>query len=178
MSGNWTRLGIAVRDARETRSLTQAELGDLVGVGATTIANIERARVKKISPTLRAIAREFGWGAGSIEGILAGGDPLPATPGHLNAPVVQPDADPPAVIGTEGLGLRVVEALAAGTTLDSTVIPLGPNGEMVVIVKGKPTASRAQLRAELEAWEQREGHLRRLGLTPADPATDDPSDNG
>lgn len=41
-------------------------------------------------------------------------------------------------------------------------MPLSPNTEMVVVVKGKPDATHDQIEAALAAWEKRGGHLDRL----------------
>jgi transcriptional regulator with XRE-family HTH domain len=172
MSEKWVRLGAAVRDAREAKGLTQGELGARVGVGNTTIANIERARVARATPTIRAVARELGWKPGSVEAILDGGDPVLADTQPAKPP------EPPALPVNEGLPMRVARTLAEGTTLDTTIVSLGPNADMVVVIKGKPTATPEQLRAELEEWERREGHLRRLGLTADGPTSDESSATG
>lgn len=161
------RLGAAIREARKAMRLRQADIGDAVGVGATTIANIEQARTRAITPTLRSVARVLGWAPDVIERVLAGGDaPEPqrgAATVHGEAQVLEAQSFPP-----EGMPLRIARALAEGSTLDTTIVPLGPGADMVVVVKGKPTASPEELRAALLAWEEREGHLDRLGLTADD----------
>jgi transcriptional regulator with XRE-family HTH domain len=172
MDDEWVRLGAAVREAREAKGLKQAQLGEAVGVGATTIANIERARTRAITPTLRSVARVLDWPPDTIETVLAGGEP-PA-PGDGEDVVAQDGQGQVALLqaktysAPEGMPLRVARALAEGATLDTTIVPLGPGADMVVVVKGKPTASPEELRAALLAWEQREGHLDRLGLVADD----------
>ncbi len=171
MDDEWVRLGAAVREAREAKGLKQAQLGEAVGVGATTIANIERARTRAITSTLRSVARVLDWPPDTIETVLAGGEP-PA-PGD-GVDVVAQDGQGQVTLqaktysAPEGMPLRVARALVEGTTLDTTIVPLGPGADMVVVVKGKPTASPEELRAALLAWEQREGHLDRLGLVADD----------
>lgn len=166
MSEDWGRLGAAVREAREARRLTQAGLGAEVGVGETTIANVERARTRKVTPTLRSVARVLGWTPDSIEAVLAGGSPRPQ-------PDLVTQTDDGAVelqvkkLSAGGMPLRIAQALMEGSTLDTTIVPLGPGADMVVVVKGRPTASPEELRAALLAWERREGHLDRLGLAEA-----------
>lgn len=168
MSEDWARLGAAVREAREAKGLTQAGLGAEVGVGETTIANVERARTRKVTPTLRSIARVLGWTPGSIDALLGGGSPT-AQPDL----VAHRDDGPPTLIemksfARDGMPLRIAQALTEGETLDTTIVPLGPGADMVVVVKGRPTASPEELRAALLAWEKREGHLERLGLVAED----------
>jgi transcriptional regulator with XRE-family HTH domain len=168
MSEDWVRLGAAVREAREAKRLTQAGLGAEVGVGETTVANVERARTRKVTPTLRSMARVLGWTPDSIEAVLAGGSPT-AQPDI----VVRRDDGTVAEIeikkyAREGMPLRIAQALTEGSTLDTTIVPLGPGADMVVVVKGRPTASPEELRAALLAWEKREGHLERLGLVADD----------
>lgn len=167
METGWELVGAAVRAARDGQKLTQEELGDRVGVSTGTIRAIERGqRFTKVTPTLRAVERVFGWGVGSIESIRDGGNPLPGGKPAVHA--TSPTQAPAAEVVTEGLPWRVVDALAKGTNLDARVRSLGPNTEMVTIIKGRPDASREQLLAELLDWERAEGHLDRLGETPDD----------
>lgn len=173
MSEKWARLGAEVRRARDAKGLTQAELGARVGKGDTTIANIENARLVKITRTMRDVARELGWAEGSVEAVLAGGDPIAAEAAPPE--VAAPATDPPAASVADGLPMRVARILAEGAPLDTTIVPLSDDADMVVLVMGKPTATPAALRAVLEDWERRGGYLERLGLTPKPPASDDPS---
>lgn len=165
MEPDWARLGAAVREARKIRGLTQAGLGDLVGVGETTVANIERGRVKKITPTMRAIAREFGWPAAAIDDLLHGGPDPAVTPGRPATADTAPEATP-----NEGVPLRIARALAEGATLDTRIVPLGPNSDMVVVVKARRNATPEELERELLEWERKEGHLERLGEVADDPS--------
>jgi transcriptional regulator with XRE-family HTH domain len=163
MDPQWERLGAAVKKARKERRITQPRLGELVGVSRTVIQNIESGRAyAKVTGSLRDLEVALGWKRGSIEAILDGGDPIPA--GEANS-----TADGAVAVNTEGLPMRIAQTLAEGATLDTTIVPLSADAQMVVIVKGKPNADPAQLRAALEEWERKEGHLRRLGLTPTEP---------
>lgn len=154
MDDRWARLGKALAASRRAQNLTQADVAAEAGVGLATIQSIERGtQVKDPTPSMRVYATIVGWAAGSIEAVLAGGEPTPA------AQLTEATAG----ATTEGLPLRVARALTEGTTLDTTIVPLSPGAEMVVIVKGKPNATPAEIRAALLAWEAREGHLDRLG---------------
>ncbi|WP_405582602.1 helix-turn-helix domain-containing protein [Streptomyces sp. NBC_01190] len=158
MDGDWSRLGKAVQAARNGMGLSQVGLGELAGVKRTAIQTIERGHTfLRVTSTLRDVEHALGWGRGSIELILAGGDPLaPGEPGEL-------DSNGRLRSGAYGgLPLRVTHALTEGTTLDTTIVPLTPNAEMVVVVKGKPSATPEQLRLALLAWEEQGGYLARL----------------
>jgi transcriptional regulator with XRE-family HTH domain len=159
MDGDWLRLGRAVQNARNSKGLSQARLGELADAKRTVIQTIERGhQFKRITVTLRNIERTLDWGTGSIESVLAGGDPLPpGEPGGREAAVRLRQ-------GIESvLPLRVARSLSEGVTLDTTIVPLSPNAEMVIVVKGKPDATPEQLRAALTAWEKRVGDLHRMG---------------
>lgn len=164
MDRGWKRVGDAVRAARKAQGLTQAELGALIDVSSGTIRAIERGtEFSKVGHTLRALETELGWGPGSIEVLLEGGDPLPPRAGEVVTPETAPG--PPT-----GLPLRVARILAEGATVDTKIVPLSPGAEVVVIVKGKATATPIELQQALAAWEAREGHLERLGEVADDPS--------
>jgi len=163
MNPDWTHLAGAVKAARKSMGLTQIELGERAGVQRSIVQRIERgAGFTRVTSTLRLIEIAVGWKPGSVEEVLAGGDP---TGFGVADKASQPETTASLPAASDGLPLRIAEALTKGTTLDTTIVSLGPNADMVVVVKGKPTATPEQLRAELEAWERREGHLERLGLT-------------
>ncbi|WP_329132838.1 hypothetical protein OG552_14240 [Streptomyces sp. NBC_01476] len=138
--------------------LSQEELGALAdGAGRTVIQTIERGhKFKKVTKTLLNVEYALGWRRGSVERILGGEDPLP-----LNPPEEQAGGRSQAD-GYGGLPLRVSHTLTEGTTLDTTIVPLTPNADMVVVVKGKPTATPEQLKDAMLAWEEREGYLAQL----------------
>ncbi|SDN90054.1 helix-turn-helix domain-containing protein [Actinacidiphila guanduensis] len=155
MDGDWLRLAQVLRTERDRRGLSQKAFGKQLGVGRTVIQTIERGRgFKKVTGTLRSVERALGWETGSVESILKGEGPL-----------LPPESDGFGSGHGKGaeLPLRISQALTEGTTLDTTIVPLAPNAEMVVVVKGKPAATKAEIRAALVAWEKREGYIERLG---------------
>jgi transcriptional regulator with XRE-family HTH domain len=164
MDGDWLRLGGVVRAARKRKGLSQVRLGDEIGVKRTVIQTIERGHeFQSVTATLRDIERILDWGQGSIENILQGGDPLP--PDLTGARYFNKQFRREA--GAE-LPVRVSRALAEGTTLDTAIVPLSPNAEMVVVIKGKPTATHDQIMEALATWEKKEGELERLGQSAAE----------
>jgi transcriptional regulator with XRE-family HTH domain len=155
MDRDWVRLGKALQAARKASGVTQEKLADELGVGRSAVQLIERGKeFNKPSQTQRAFARRVGWVEGSIEAVLAGGEPTLA-----------PSAVPPASAADDArvesrLPLRIVDELADdGALLDTTVVPLGDDARMVVVVKGKPGATAAELRRNLEAWRAAYQHL-------------------
>lgn len=158
MDLDWTRLGKALRDARRAApvSLTQEEMAEAIGVGRSVIQLIEAGNeYKKPTPSVRAYAARVGWEEGSIERVLAGGDPQ-----MKGATPQAPAADVPS---ETGLPLRIVHELKGrGDLLDTAVIPLGDDASMVVVVKGKPGASIEEIERSLEAWRAAQGQLMEL----------------
>lgn len=166
MDRDWTRLGKALGDARKSPAiaLTQEQMADEIGVGRSVIQLIEAGnRYKKPTPSVRAYAARVGWADGSIEAVLAGGEPT-----LKGAPAPATEAGPPA---DAGLPLRIVHELKGkGDLLDTAVIPLGEDASMVVVVKGKPGASIEEIERSLEAWRKAQGQL--LEIDYRDDATD------
>lgn len=159
MDRDWAWLGRQVRAARAARTpkLSQDQLADQLDLGRSTVQAIERGKVyKNITPAHRTIAEFFGWA--SIEDVLAGGEPA-----NAEAP------------GTSTLPLRVAQAIAGpGALIDTAIIPLPgidePDGEIVVIVKGKPTASPEEIRRAIDAWERTQDRMR-TATEPMEPPT-------
>jgi hypothetical protein len=158
MDGDWSRLANVVRNERDRRGLSQIAFGKELGVGRTVIQTIERAhKFKKITGTLHSLEQALGWKPGSVESILNGGGPiLPEEPDTLAGGLER---------RSKGMDLpmRISRALLEGTTLDTTIVPLARNAEVVVVVKSKATATDEEIQAALAAWEQREGYIERLG---------------
>ncbi|MER7734162.1 helix-turn-helix transcriptional regulator [Streptomyces erythrochromogenes] len=154
MDRDWARLGKALQAARRASGVTQEQLADELGVGRSAVQLIERGKeFSKPSQTQRAFARRVGWADGSIEAVLAGGEPT------VEAAATPPPA-PDDVLTDSRLPLRIVDELADdGALLDTTVVPLGDDARMVVVVKGKPGASAAELRRDLEKWRAAYQHL-------------------
>lgn len=164
MDLDWTRLGKALRDARRATavSLTQEEMAEEIGVGRSVIQLIEAGNeYKKPTPSIRAFAARVGWADGSIEAVLAGGDP---TLKAVAAPTPESGAPTDA-----GLPLRIVHELKGkGDLLDTAVIPLGDDASMVVVVKGKPGASIEEIERSLEAWRKAQGQLLEIDYRDGD----------
>lgn len=164
MDRDWTRLGKALQAARRAPSvgLTQEEMAEALGVGRSVIQLIEGGKeYKKPTASMRTYAARVGWAEGSIERVLAGGDPILAGGAPAGGEVVQSlqtESAPEA-----GLPLRIVHELKGrGDLLDTAVIPLGDGASMVVVVKGKPGASNEEIARNLEAWREAQGQLMEL----------------
>lgn len=157
MDGDWVRLAGAVRAARKGRGFSQVELGRAAGVKRTVIQTIERGHAfQRVTGTLLSVERALGWGRGSIEKIVKGGDPLPSdeVAGGPGAPRYPLGPDLP---------FRIARTLSVGTPLDTAIVPLTPYADVVVVVQGKPNATREELLAALQAWERHEEYVERLG---------------
>ncbi|MGQ4513615.1 helix-turn-helix domain-containing protein [Streptomyces sp. DW26H14] len=157
----WERLGSALKAARADSGATQEEVAADLGVSRATIQKLERGEPHtKVTPTMRAYAVRVGWTAASVDIVLQGGDPVVAP-----TPDARDDAAAKAISQENtGLPLRVVDELEDdGPLLDSVVIPLGDDGRMVVVVKGKPNASPEEIKRNLEAWRRAQRHLQSVG---------------
>lgn len=80
---DWTRLGRMLRQARIAAGIKrQSDLAAAVGLSTKTIGNYERGREPDTAPTVpdgyHAVATRLGWAPGSVERVLAGGDPQAA----------------------------------------------------------------------------------------------------
>ncbi|MBV7671417.1 helix-turn-helix domain-containing protein [Streptomyces halstedii] len=73
----WSRLGRALRNAREHRSLTQAELGEAAGVSGRSVQDAESGAVPKarMPYTIGRIAAALGWPEGAVDAVLDGQAP-------------------------------------------------------------------------------------------------------
>lgn len=153
------RLGRAVEEARDSKGLTQMGLGQLAdGAGRTVIQTIERGhKFKKVTKTLLNVEHALGWKRGSVESILAGGEPLPSDEfGEL---------DSNGQLGKEayrGLPLRVAHAILEGVTLDTAIVPLTENTSMVIVLKSKSNATHEEMKSAMQLWEEGEGSRSRL----------------
>lgn len=174
MERDWDRLGEALQAERKTAGLNQEDLARELGVGRSTVQKIERGH-KFGKPTMaaRAYARWARWTDGSVERVLAGGDP-----NHVHEASAGARGTPPPV--TEGLSesaagrlpVRVVDEIENdGALVDTAVIPLSHGGTMVVIMKGTPGATPEEIKAALEAWRRAQPQLQELATTqPSTPA--------
>jgi len=133
------RLGEALQAAREGRrpKLTQPEAAKQLGVGRSTVQNIERGQFAKINRTVREYAALLGWPDGAADRV-AEGDAVGDTVGDA---AVEPE---PSSVGSLPLPPAVEYELRANETLDSTVISLGPDeddGHVIVVLQGRKGAT-------------------------------------
>lgn len=177
MGRDWQRLANAVRDARTALKMTQIELADAADVSEATVQNLESGAARTRLPfSLPKVERALGWAPDSGKAVLAGGDPTPLPS------VDQPEEATPAENPSPGdLPLRIIQELADGPLLDTTVMdltPLGSEARMIVVVKGKPDASPEQIRKDLLAWQKAQRKLQNLGDDPDRPDDDRPIATG
>ncbi|MFI8448184.1 helix-turn-helix domain-containing protein [Streptomyces erythrochromogenes] len=90
----WKRLGRRLRNERELRGMSRKEFASVAGVSEKAVYNAERGDVpgRHRPPSLVKIAAGHGWAPDSIEAVLAGKDPLPATATRQAVP--PPAVDP------------------------------------------------------------------------------------
>ena len=127
------RLGQRLQLAREARRprLSQPEAAQALGVGRTTIQNIEAGRFAKINASVRQYATFLGIDDAEIDRVYAGEPEPEAQPAP---PAAEPLPLPPAV----EYELRSSETLEAG------VITLGPDeddGHIIVVLQGRKGAT-------------------------------------
>ncbi len=159
MSRDWIRLGHAIEAARDAKGMTQVALAVAADVSESTIQNLEagKARVRQ-PPSVKKVEAALGWTPGSADAVLAGGDPTTAPPG--------PREELPQAGDQSGLPLRIIQELADGPLLDTTVLPLSGDSRMVIVVKGTPDASPEQIRRDLIAWAKAQSVLQNLDHEP------------
>lgn len=160
------RLADALRQARRARRWSQAhvaEVAEQLGYGQllsrTTIQRYERATpfesVERVSTTLAAFERVYGWTPGSCIAVLEGGDPTPLDAGEG----VALDSAP----GAEQLPIPVRIALEFGQLLDYDVYTEDVDGEEVKVISLAVTSSEAveALQRQLDRFGQIKGYVRR-----------------
>ncbi|MFE2546928.1 helix-turn-helix domain-containing protein [Actinacidiphila glaucinigra] len=131
MDDKTQRLGSALQAAREGRrpKLTQPEAAERLGVGRSTVQNIEAGRFSRINNTIRNYATLLEWPDDAVDRVFEGG------------PVLESDRGAGPAEEVEGLPLppAVEYELRSAETLDSAVIPLGPDeedGHVIVVLQG------------------------------------------
>ncbi|MEU9777742.1 helix-turn-helix transcriptional regulator [Streptomyces sp. NPDC047968] len=166
MDRDWARLGRLLKAAREARGLEQQAVAAAIGVGRGAMLRVERGDVSRVTPTIVGYAKAVGWTEGSVEAVLAGGEPTtvepeqPAAPPAPQAAVTAPDL-------VRELPWRIKTALSDGPLIDAAVIDLpadddeDPDAQMVVIVRGRGDLTPEQMRRALLRWEQAEADLRK-----------------
>lgn len=158
MDQDLARLGAALKATRLSRKpkLTQDSVAAALGISRGTVQNIERGTgFVKVTPTIRAFAQLVGWKPGSIERVLAGGEPVPGEHGD--------EVEQPSPAESSRLPLRIQDEIEGDRPLvDTRVIPLGDGTNMVVIVTGKENPTREERQRNLERWERAQEHLEEL----------------
>lgn len=150
------RLGEALQAAREGRRprLTQPEAAKQLGVGRSTIQNIERGQFVKINRTVREYATLLGWPDGAVERIAAGEEPDADT-----------ETGEPAGNSRLPLPPAVEYELRTNETLDSTVINLGPDeddGHVIVVLQGRRGATPEEVARIAERYRKARRYLQGL----------------
>jgi len=152
-----TRLGEALQAAREGRRprLTQPEAARALGVGRSTIQNIEAGKFSKVNRTVREYATLLGWPEGAAERVMAGGS------------IEEEAATEAAPSAAESLPLppAVEYELRSNQTLDSTVINLGPDeddGHVIVVLQGRKGATPEEVARIAARYRKTRHYLQRL----------------
>lgn len=164
---DWDRLGRAFAQGREEAHLTQVEAAERLGVSRGPIQNIERGRTggqrpSKVTGTMRSYARLLGWADGSIERVLAGGEPEEAPTPAPAEPEQHPLSD---------LSPDVQMELRSGRTLGSQVLHLGPpesDARVIVVLKGGEDITEEQMEEIMQDWRKRRRHLQGVATDPED----------
>lgn len=77
---HYDRLDAAIGSARLDRGLSWIDLADAVGVSESALRNIRKGRNSPSELTKRRLEDALQWRHGSVDEVLAGGDPTPANP--------------------------------------------------------------------------------------------------
>lgn len=148
--------------------MTQAQLAAAAEVSEGTIQNLENPeRAPRRRPrSLPAVEAVF-WKPGSVDAVLAGGDPVPLSDDAArDAPTAGQAPSSPGV-GAR-LPLRVQHELDA-EVVDTDVIDLGRSGmKMVVVITREPgqeLPDDEQLRADYSEWSRVQRELRGIVAT-------------
>lgn len=170
MTQQWDRLGASLKAGREALRLTQAEVAQRIGIERNSLRLIETGTSKRVTNTIRAYAREIGWADGSIEAVLAGGEPEVDSPPVLVFPkrsAEQPDL---------GLSPRLYRDLQQGHVLENVLIDLTPSGSLgvavVLIERPGVEVTEEQQAADMRTWSRVQRQLLQL-MAQQDPADAD-----
>lgn len=132
--------------------MTQQQLAAAARVSESTVQNLEDEayEYKRRPSTLPQIEAVF-WEPGSIDAVLAGGDPTPKT----DAPAASPPSG--------RLPLRVQHELNEGDVVDTEIVTLGRGGMKMVVVITRDTASQVDdetMRRDFAEWSRVQRELR------------------
>ncbi|WP_043469036.1 helix-turn-helix domain-containing protein [Kitasatospora sp. MBT66] len=184
MERDWARLGSLLRAGRQAGGSTQDELGALIGVTRNALATIEKGEARRVTSTIRSYAREVGWAEGSVERVLAGGEPVLREPGDEPEPPSSqqdPGRGPAAVDAARAIAdalvarlpQRVLQELADGHVIDTDVLDLRPDGSValmtLVLERSEDLPPAAQVRDDLREWSRVQRGLRGVVQDQMDP---------
>ncbi|MFF2612655.1 helix-turn-helix domain-containing protein [Kitasatospora sp. NPDC058046] len=172
MSRNWARLGALLRADRQAGGRTQDEMGAELGVTRNALGSIEAGNAKRVTSTIRSYARAVGWADGSVEQVLAGGDPDRV---DTNTPTDRPKDSAEAASDRAARAIadvllarlpqRVLQELADGHIVDTDVLDLRPDGSValmtLVVERGGELPPADQVRDDLRRWSTVQRGLRR-----------------
>lgn len=169
MERDWGRLGSLLRADRTAQGLTQDDIGARIGVHRNTVRAIDSGTGTRVTTSIRAYARELGWADGSIEAVLAGGEPVrpaPAAPSALEIDAATRIAE----LLVSRLPQRVLQELSDGHVVDSDVIDLRADGSAAVLTlvleRGEELPAPDQVRDDLRRWSHVQRDLRRAASEP------------
>lgn len=143
MTRDWARLGEKLRAARVARDMEQQDVAEEIGVKRGALYNIENGIIRKVTSTVLAYARLVDWVDGSIEQVLAGGEPAerPAeSDGAIDAP--------------SDLSVRVQQSLREGPLIDARVAEVTtPTGRVraTIVIRGEDGTAPEDLLAALRS---------------------------
>ncbi|WP_159400881.1 helix-turn-helix domain-containing protein [Streptomyces sp. NRRL B-24484] len=165
MTRDWARLGSLLKAGRQAGGRTQDELGSAIGVTRNSLATIEAGRATRVTATIRSYAREVGWDDGSVEAVLAGGEPTlresepaaAAQPSDLELALAR------ALM--KRLPARLLQELSDGHVIDTDIVDLREDGSAavmaLVIERGEEPPAPDQVREDLREWGAVQRDLRR-----------------
>ncbi|MFD7861806.1 helix-turn-helix transcriptional regulator [Streptomyces sp. NPDC059783] len=86
---DWEHLGTVIRLHRRRNRMSQSDLARATGLSLRTIGNYERGRAPGSAPIVPDgyydVARAFNWATGSVDKVLAGGEPEIVLTGERHA---------------------------------------------------------------------------------------------
>lgn len=150
---DWEQLARAIRTARRSHGWTQGGLAAAAKVGLSTVQRLESGRGYSRWPLgLDRVERSLEWSPGSVDAVLAGGEPTSsAAPAEQPSGPAQPVADP-----IDALPRRIRHELSKGEYLDHTVMDFPRSGgKLIVIATRDPERSpedEAELGEEVAEW--------------------------
>lgn len=163
MADDWERLAGAIRASRTRLRLTQKELAAAAGVAHNTIKNLESGHFPYATRPrkLPDVAHALGWTPGSVDAVLAGGDPTVSEP--------EPQRQVRDVTLPEGMPERVREAIQGGAVVEAKVLEMPgerPGMRMVTLLMRDEDAvvDPEEVRANLAKWDRLQREAQRITI--------------